>query len=59
MPASWVLLQLVPAHGYADEIHAIKAGYPTLWTNLLMGAAAAMATRFARVGAPRDGIVSS
>jgi hypothetical protein len=59
LPASWVLLQLVPAHGYTDEIHAIKAGYPTLWTNLLMAAAAAMATRFARVRAPRGGIVSS
>jgi hypothetical protein len=59
MPASWVSLQLVPAHGYTDEIHAIKAGYPTLWSNLLMGAAAAMTTRFARVRAPRGGIVSS
>ncbi len=48
MPASWVLLQLVPAHGYTDEIHAIKAGYPTLWTNVLMGGVAAVAARFGR-----------
>jgi hypothetical protein len=48
MPASWLLLQLLPAHGYTDEIHAIKAGYPTLWTNLLMAGAGALAARFAR-----------
>ena len=54
MPASWLSLQLLPAHGYTDEIHAIKAGYPTLWTNLLMGGVAAMATRFGRVWTPRD-----
>lgn len=48
MPASWLLLQLLPAHGYTDEIHAIKAGYPTLWTNLLMGGAAVVAARFGR-----------
>ncbi len=48
MPASWLLLQIVPAHGYTDEIHAIKAGYPTLWTNLLMGAAGAAAARWGR-----------
>jgi hypothetical protein len=46
MPASWLLLQLLPAHGYTDEIHAIKAGYPMLWTNLLMGAAGAAAARW-------------
>jgi hypothetical protein len=58
IPASWLSLQLVPAHGYTDEIHAIKAGYPTLWTNLLMGGAAAVATRFGRatgLWAPRSG----
>ena len=54
MPASWLSLQLLPAHGYTDEIHAIKAGYPTLWTNLLIGGVAAMATRFGRVWTPRD-----
>lgn len=59
VPASWLSLQLVPAHGYTDEIHAIKAGYPTLWTNLLMGGVAAVAIRFARVRAPRGGIVCS
>ena len=48
MPASWLLLQLLPAHGYTDEIHAIKAGYPTLWTNWLMGAAGAVAAVFGR-----------
>ena len=48
LPASWLLLQLVPAHGYRDSIHAIKAGYPPLWTNLLMGAAAAVAAAFGR-----------
>lgn len=59
LPASWLLLQIVPAHGYTDEIHAIKAGYPTLWTNLLLGAAAAVAVRFGRVWTPRRGIVRS
>lgn len=43
MPASWLLLQSIPAHGYRDSIHAIKAGYPPLWTNLLIGAATAVA----------------
>ncbi len=46
LPASWLLLQLVPAHGYRDSIHSIKAGYPPLWTNLLMGAVAGIAARF-------------
>jgi hypothetical protein len=45
MPASWLLLQLLPAHGYTNEIHAIKAGYPALWTNWLMGGAGALAAR--------------
>ena len=55
MPASWLLLQLIPAHGYTDEIHAIKAGYPMLCTNLLMGAAGAAAARFAhRRDAPNE-----
>lgn len=48
MPVSWLLLQLLPAHGYTDEIHAIKAGYPTLWANLLMGVAGAAAARWGR-----------
>lgn len=54
MPASWLLLQLLPAHGYTDEIHAIKAGYPTLWTTILMGAAGAAAARFGRRDAPNE-----
>lgn len=48
VPASWLLLQVLPAHGYTDPIHAIKAGYPMLWTSLLMGAAAAAAAVFGR-----------
>jgi hypothetical protein len=59
MPASWLSLQLVPAHGYTDPLHAIKAGYPMLWTNLLMGAAAGAAARFAHVRSATGGMVGS
>lgn len=55
MPASWLLLQVLPAHGYTDVIHAIKSGYPMLWSNLLMASAAAIAARRARPGAACGG----
>jgi hypothetical protein len=46
LPLSVLSLQVFPAHGYRDAIHAIKAGYPMFWINLLMAAATGLAVRF-------------
>jgi hypothetical protein len=48
LPTSWLTLQIIPAHGYRDGIHAIKAGYPMLWTPILTAGAAALAVLLSR-----------
>jgi hypothetical protein len=52
-PASLLTIQLLPVHGYRDAIHAVKGGYPTFWTTLLLGAVAAAAVRPAAGGETR------
>ncbi len=48
LPMSWLSVQIIPAHGYRDGIHAIKAGHPMLWTTILMAGAAALAVGISR-----------
>jgi hypothetical protein len=44
-PLSVVSIKLVPAHGYVDGIHAVKAGYPMFWVNALVAGAVAVSMR--------------
>lgn len=47
-PFSLLSIKMVPAHGYGDAIHAVKAGYPAFWINVMLATAAAIAARLGR-----------
>ena len=44
-PLSVVSARVFPPHGYTDEIHAVKAGYPTFWVVLLIAVALRLSMR--------------
>jgi hypothetical protein len=48
VPVSLLAIQIVPVYIYRDFIHTIKSGYTAFFTNILLGIAAALATRFRR-----------
>jgi hypothetical protein len=39
VPLSLGTIKIVPAHGYTDEIHAVKAGYSMFWVNVVVALA--------------------
>jgi len=52
IPASLLTIRVVPAiNGTTDYLHAVKMGYPTFWTVVLVGAAVALGCRATRASA--------
>lgn len=52
VPASLLTIRVVPAiNGATDYLHAVKMGYPTFWTVVLVGAAIGLGRRATRAPA--------